>query len=277
MPEGDTIHKLAAFMAPRLEGRELVSVDFRDRPDDPHFRGRRVQQVEARGKHLLIRLDNNRIIRSHLGMHGSWHVYATTAPVSDWRRPRKQASLVLATEESRFVCFNARDVEVLASPSVRERIVRTRLGPDLIADDVPPGTLARRALAFADADTLIVDTLLDQRVAAGIGNVYKSEVLFLERLPVDLRTAETASDRIESCYRRAAELLRQNLGGGPRVTRRAGDSRGRLWVYGRTGQKCHDCDSLIETRRLGRHHRSTWWCPACQQDSHTASGAKPTC
>lgn len=277
MPEGDTIHKLAAFMAPRLVGRELVFVDVRDSVDEPRLCGRRVRLVEARGKHLLIRLDDDRIIRSHLGMHGSWHVYAATAPSSDWQRPRKQASLVLATAESRFVCFNARDVEVLASPSVRERIVGSRLGPDLIADDVAPDALARRALAFADADTLIVDTLLDQRVAAGIGNVYKSEVLFLERLPVDVRTAEADIDRIASCYRRAAELLRQNLGGGPRVTRRVQDSRGRLWVYGRAGQPCHDCDSPIAVDRLGRHHRGTWWCPECQRHSHTGSGAIRTC
>ena len=273
MPEGDTIHKVAAFMAPRLEGRELLDVAFRDRPDEPRFRGCRVQRVEARGKHLLIRLDNDRIIRSHLGMHGSWHVYAAAAPSSAWRRPREQASLVLATGESRFVCFNARDIEVLRSPSVRERIVRSRLGPDLIADDVPAGTFARRAQAFADADTLIVDTLLDQRVAAGIGNVYKSEVLFLERLPVDLPTAEASTDRIEACYRRAASLLKQNLGGGPRVTRPAKDSLGRLWVYGRAGLPCHDCGSLILTKRLGRHHRDTWWCPECQ----TRSGATRTC
>ena len=170
-----------------------------------------------------------------------------------------------------------------------ERIVRSRLGPDLIADDVPAGTFARRALAFADADTLIVDTLLDQRVAAGIGNVYKSEVLFLERLPVDLPTAEADAERIEACYRRAASLLTQNLGGGPRVTRPAKDPLGRLWVYGRAGLSsqdgsrlwvygraglsCHDCGSLILTKRLGRHHRDTWWCPECQ----TRSGATRTC
>ena len=271
MPEGDTIHKLAAFMAPRLEGRELVSVAFRDRVDEPRFEGCRVQVVEARGKHLLIRLDDERIIRSHLGMHGSWHVYTADAPTSDWQRPREQASLVLATEESQFVCFNARDIEVFGTRSVRERIVRSRLGPDLIVDDVAPGVLARRALEFADMDTLIVDTLLDQRVAAGIGNVYKSEVLFLERLPVDLPTAEAGPDRIESCYRRATELLRQNLGGGPRVTRKAGDkagdSRGKLWVYGRAGLPCHDCGRPIRSKRLGRHHRGTWWCPGCQQNS----------
>ncbi len=277
MPEGDTIHKLAAFMAPRLEGRELVGVGFRNSLDEPRLRGRRVQVVEARGKHLLIRLDDDRIIRSHLGMHGSWHMYAATAPESDWQRPREQASLVLATEDSRFVCFNARDVEVLTSPSVRERIVHGRLGPDLIADDVFPETIARRALAFADADTLIVDTLLDQRVAAGIGNVYKSEVLFLEGLPVDLPTVRVGADRIGSCYRRAASLLEQNLGGGPRVTRPATDSRGRLWVYGRAGLACHDCGSRIVTKRLGRHHRDTWWCPECQRTPKQDKGATRSC
>ncbi len=264
MPEGDTIHKLAAFMAPRLEGRELLGVGFRGRLDDLRFQGRRVQRVEARGKHLMIRLDDDRVIRSHLGMHGSWHVYAALAPSSDWQRPRRQASLILTTEESRFVCFNAREVEVLASPSVRERIVQSRLGPDLIADDVAADAIAERALAFADADTLIVDTLLDQRVAAGIGNVYKSEVLFLERLPVDLPTTEAGADRIAACYRRAAALLKQNLGGGPRVTRPGGGASGRLWVYGRAGLTCYTCGGIIVTKRLGRHHRDTWWCPECQ-------------
>ena len=104
----------------------------------------------------------------------------------------------------------------------------------------------------------------DQRVASGIGNVYKSEVLFIERLPPDLPLANVSDEQLAACFLLAAELLKRNLGGGMRVTRFENDSAGRVWVYGRTGQPCLECDTPIKSRRMGRNHRGTFWCPACQ-------------
>lgn len=224
-------------------------------------RSRRIEGVTARGKHLFIELDNQTALRSHLGMHGSWHRYAPGEP---WKKPRWQASLVISIAGDDYVCFNAREIELVTLSGVRDRIVHSRLGPDLIADEADFGELGRRARELLEAETLIADVLLDQRVASGIGNVYKSEVLFIERLLPDAPLGEVSAPDLERCFRTAADRLRRNLGGGRRVTRLENDGAGHLWVYGRTGLPCLRCDGRIVSRRLGRHHRGTYWCPDCQ-------------
>lgn len=261
VPEGDTIHKIANYLGPKLRGERLLAVRMADAAAAKRCSGRAVTEVVARGKHLFIALDNGMAIRSHLGMYGAWHRYAHG---EEWQKPRRRASLVLNTRNDEYVCFNAKEVELVRTPSVRERIVHGRLGPDLIADDVDPDAIVRRAREFLEPETLVIDVLLDQRIACGIGNVYKSEVMFIERMPRDLRLADIDDGRLARLFELAAELLRKNLGGGKRVTRFTGDEAGRLWVYGRPGQPCHECRTQIECARLGRHQRSTYWCPGCQ-------------
>lgn len=261
MPEGDTIHKIAAFMAPRLTGQTVDAVRL-GADTLPEFAGAAVHKVEARGKHLRIALDNGKVLRSHLGMYGSWHVYSGD---ETWQKPQHQASMVVAAGGSAWVCFNAKEVEIVDVPGVRDRVLGSRLGPDLVTDNCDSSALIRRAREFDDGDTLLIDTLLDQRVAAGIGNVYKSEVMFIERQAPDRRLADTPDDIVSACFARAADLLKRNLGGGKRTTRFANDAAGRLWVYGRTGKPCHKCSTPIQSRRMGRHHRGTFWCPRCQR------------
>jgi endonuclease-8 len=272
MPEGDTIHKIANFLKPRLTDQVVNAVALAPRFDAGPSRGRRpsdqaagrsVTDVVARGKHLFIEFDNALALRSHLGMYGSWHFYAHGAA---WKKPRKQASLVLTTDETVYVCFNAKEVEWVAAPSVRERVIDMRLGPDLTAGAVDLGAVVRRAREFQDPDAPLVDVLLDQRVACGIGNVYKSELLFIQRHPPLTRLADVSDESLGECFGLAADLLGSNLGGGKRVTRREKDDAGRLWVYGRGGAPCLRCDDTIRYARLGQHHRGTYWCPACQGD-----------
>lgn len=261
MPEGDTIHKIAGFLAPRLRSHRLVRVEMAHSGTARRCTGRQVRGVTARGKHLFIELDDDTALRSHLGMYGSWHFYA---PGEEWRKPVSQASLVLATDDAVYVCFNAREVELVRAPSVRERVLGMRLGPDLLGEDGRLGVIVGRAREILEPDTLLADVLLDQRVASGIGNVYKSEVLFLERQSPLTRLEEIGDTGLERCYATATDLLRRNLGGGPRITRFEKDGAGRLWVYGRRGQPCLRCDGRIESARLGRDHRSTYWCNKCQ-------------
>ncbi len=261
MPEGDTIHKVCNFLAPRLVGRRIADLELRRLPGAERCRGRRIEAVHAHGKHLFFDLDNALSLRSHLGMHGSWHHYRIDEP---WRRPRRQASLVLAVEGEVYVCFNAREVELLRTPSVRERVLAMRLGPDLVAPDVDPAACVPRAREFLDGGDPIVDALLDQRIAAGIGNVYKSEVLFIERRHPLTPLAALSDPAVARLYRLAARLLRANLHGGRRVTRAVADGAGRLWVYGRGGRPCHECGAKVRSERLGRDHRGTYWCPRCQ-------------
>jgi len=264
MPEGDTIHKIAGFLEPRLVSAEVQELRIAPRFESRNMNGKRIEAVLARGKHLLIQFDDQVALRSHLGMYGSWHFYRPGAP---WRKPASQASLVLETADTVYVCFNAKEVSWIRTPSVPERILDTRLGPDLTAGGADLDQVVRRAREFLEPEDPLVDVLLDQRIAAGIGNVYKSEVLFIQRLHPGLTLSAVDDATLRGCFALAAELLGKNLGGGRRVTRFARDQAGRLWVYGRQGERCLRCDETIRYQRLGRHHRSSYWCERCQQSS----------
>jgi len=260
MPEGDTVFKLAEYLRRDLQDRELVTGFLRtSQPVD--LAGRRIVGVSAHGKHLFIDLDNGLQLRSHLGMWGSWHGYA---PRESWQKPRSQAAIILDIGERVFVCFNPLQVEVLRRAGVRRRRLDIALGPDLLAPEPDLGTILIRVHALTVDNAPIVDVLLDQRIASGIGNVYKSEVLFLGGLDPRATIGSLGDGKILGLYRCASDLLGRNLSGGPRVTRRARDAAGTLWVYGRTGRPCLKCHDLIQSSRLGRGQRSTFWCPTCQ-------------
>lgn len=260
MPEGDTVHKLAAALRPELEGQIVRALVLRGEAP-VRQPPQRIVSVQARGKHLLIAFDDGRVLRSHLGMHGDWHRYARG---ESWRRPERQASIRLETEQAVYVCFNAREWQWLQAESVEERTLRMRLCHDLLAESFDVEAAIGRARQLLEPDTPLVDVLLDQRIAAGIGNVYKSELLFLERLEPSATLAGISDGSLQSLYRRARDLLQANLGGGPRATRTNRDGAGRLWVYGRKGKACFVCGTPIRSARRGKHLRSTYWCPRCQ-------------
>ncbi len=262
MPEGDTIHKIANYLAPRLEARVVQRVRTTDASATRRCAGQRVRSVFAKGKHLFIEFDNDWLLRSHLGMFGSWHRYRDGEA---WRKPARQASLELATADDVFVCFNAKEIELVNTPSVRNRIVSARLGPDLAEAGVDTSRLAQRAREFLAGDTPVADVLLDQRIACGIGNVYKSEVLFIEGQLPHVHLDGLSDAALTRCYATAARLIQRNLGGSPRVTRFENDRAGRLWVYGRGGLPCLRCDGRIGSARLGKDHRSTYFCETCQR------------
>jgi len=260
MPEGDTIHKLAAALAPRLVGERILQARLRHADAEPLI-GRRVEAVHAHGKHLFIALDNGLELRSHLGMYGSWHRYGRD---ERWRKPAHQASIVLVTAAEVLVCFNVRELEWLQGRSIRQRNFLNRLGPDLLDECLDLDRVLRRVHEFLDPATPLCDLLLDQRVAAGIGNAYKSELIFLARRHPLTPLAMLAEGELKVVYSQAAQLLRRNLGGGPRITRWVADGDGRHWVYGRAGEACFVCHDRIQRRLLGRDQRSTYWCSRCQ-------------
>jgi endonuclease VIII len=266
MPEGDTIHTLARVLRDELEGRTLERVEVRGRPAPSLAIG--VRAVEARGKNLLIELASGEVIRSHLGMHGDWHRYPAEATA--WKKPARRASLVLRTADIVLVCFDAGELEFLETGRLgRSRRLRG-LGPDLLGAPVAPEALVARARSLQRPAAPVVDLLLDQRVAAGIGNVYKSEVLFLRGIHPLAKAGALADQEIAALFQLAGDLLRANVGGRPRTTtegRRRGPVRGsRLWVYGRAGRPCLRCGAAIAFAALGRGRRSTYWCPACQSE-----------
>ena len=260
MPEGDTIFKLAAFLAPALSGRKIIS-GFAQAKPTTDLAGLAVRNVSPRGKHLFIAFDNGQLLRNHLGMWGSWHSYK---PTERWLRPRSRASIVIDIGDRVYVCFNALQVEILRAGGIRNRQLFATLGPDLLKPDIEITAIPPRARRLCSAQTLVADVLLDQKVACGIGNVYKSETLFLEQTHPMTQLGLIEDAKLIALYARAADLLNANTRGGPRITRRAGNDAGHLWVYGRTAQPCWQCDRPIAAKMLGVAQRSTFWCPACQ-------------
>lgn len=266
MPEGDTIHKVAAAMAPELEGRKLRGGRLREVPGAP-LAGRIVSDVGVHGKHLFIELDNAQVLRTHLGMTGSWHRYA---PGERWQRPSRQASVVLETDDDVFVCFNASETVLMRARGARHKDIAARLGPDLLGDAPDFNEILRRA-RVKPATMIASDLMLDQTIASGIGNVYKSEVLFIHRVHPTTAVSELDDATILELFVTAARLLKSNLGGGARVTRFCNDGAGHRWVYNRAGKPCLECETPVVHTRTGRHQRGTWHCPRCQRDRTTAS------
>ena len=255
MPEGDTIFRTADTLRRVLEGHEVTRFEAprlaRHRP----LVGAVVTAVEARGKHLFVRFDNGLSLHTHMRMTGSWHVYR---PDERWRKPPWYARVVIGVHDAVAVCFSAPVVELLDARAEAEHAGLASLGPDLCRADVDLDEAAAR-FGLLDPETEIGVALLDQRVAAGIGNIYKSETLFV--CGIDPFTAVRVID--EPTRRRifaaASRLLRENSVGSPVRT-----FDGPRAVYGRARRPCRRCGTPVRSRAQGEDNRTTYWCPTCQ-------------
>ena len=260
MPEGDTLHRsanrlrpalagarLARFEAPRLTGGVRPSV------------GTTIERVEAVGKHLLITVDDGVVLRTHLRMSGSWHLYRVG---ERWRKPPHLARAVVGTDEWVAVCFSAPVVEAFRQPPPGASHPLDHLGPVLCRPDVDLDAAVERFATVAEPGEQVKVALLDQRIASGIGNVYASEVCFA--CGVDPFTPIGALDVAQRrrLLATASSQLRANLGSGPRTT--VPGRPGGLAVYGRRGQPCRRCGTPVRMRLQGEQARSTYWCPSCQ-------------
>ena len=265
MPEGDTIYRAAAKLRPVMVSREIrsaaVSRRYTSGPDAlelPRLCGQ-VGRVESRGKHLLIHLASGWAIHSHLGMTGAWHVYARE---QRWKKPKRRAALTLEFGGHTVVCFSPKTLELLSPARLRQHPHLNRLGPDLLSEDWDEESAMGR-LRVHD-QTPLGEAIMNQTLICGIGNVYKSEVLFLQQLD-PLAPVRCLSDQeLRESLRTARKLMRRNLGSGPRRTRFAGDSH-RVWVYDRHGEPCFRCGELIQVTRQGDLGRTTYFCPDCQR------------
>jgi endonuclease-8 len=292
VPEGDTIHRTADRLRPTLVGRPVVEVRARRVVGAVPRPGTVLTAVEAVGKHLLIRFADGHVLRTHLGMTGRWDLYG---PGERWRRPAHLARAVVAVEGAVAVCFAAPVAELTRGAAPDGRVAPDRpvsgsdfdgeskpgdgedgrpgswaggvaavahLGPDLCRPDTDLDAVVARMAAVPGPGTVVADVLLDQRVAAGIGNVYKSEVLWACRLhpltPIEAVDGATRRSLVET----AAAQLRRNLGGGPRTT--VAGPPGSMAVYGRARRPCRRCGTAIRWARTGRTARGTYWCPRCQ-------------
>lgn len=251
MPEGDTLFNTALKLRPALVGEPLTGISVRARGMYRLRVGDVVRSVEAVGKFLEIVVERGLALRTHLHMTGVWHLYEQG---ERWRRPRHLARAVLETESHIAVCFAAPTVEV--GPAADDRLAH--LGPDLCHADVDLDVVLDR-VAGADPATQIAEVLLDQRLAAGIGNVYKNEVLWACELSPFRPLADVDEAMRRRLYETGAAQLQANLGRWKRQTHPKG-----LAVYDRAGQGCYRCLGRIRTVEHGDIGRRTWWCATCQ-------------
>ncbi|MEY2434931.1 MAG: endonuclease [Acidimicrobiaceae bacterium] len=248
MPEGDTIHRTANRLRPALVGQPLVrfeaprAVGKRPRP------GTTIDAVEAVGKHLVIRFAGGTTLRTHMRMTGSWHLYRAG---ERWQKPAHLARAVVEVEGWTAVCFAAPVVALETNPVAEANVAH--LGPDLTSDTLTAGDIETAVDRMTDAEIGVV--LLDQRVASGIGNIWKNETLFLCGVDPFRSAADVDRDTKRALIATASNLLRASARGGTRPRN----------VYRRARRPCRRCGTPILAQRQGEQARTTYWCPTCQR------------
>jgi len=261
MPEGDTVYLTGRRLHAALAGHRLVRGELRHpRLVEHDLGGRTVSEVRTVGKHLLTRFDDGITLHSHLRMDGSWHLYRTGMA---WQRPAHEVRALLATEQRIAVGFALHDLDLV--PTAEEDRLVGHLGPDLL-DPAWDGAHAARALRrlTARGDHELGLVLLEQRVLAGVGNLYKAEICFL--LGLSPWTLVRDVPEPAAAITLARTLLLRNADR-PEQSTTGELARGRQhWVYERTGRRCLRCGAHIRTARQGQgiYARPAYWCPHCQ-------------
>ena len=260
MPEGDTVWLTARRLDEALAGRVLTVAQLRvPQLATADLRGDTVAAVLARGKHLLTRLESGLTLHSHLRMDGSW--YLSRAGTRPRRHPDHLIRAQLGNADWLATGYRVHDLRLVRTADEAELV--GHLGPDLLGSDWD----AERAVANLSArpEVPIGEALLDQRNLAGIGNLYKSETLFLER--VDPWTPTRSVPDLRHLVETAQRLLDANRNRPAQSTTGSMRRGEEHWVYARTGELCRRCRAVIRSAEQGAppYARTTWWCPDCQR------------
>ncbi|MGB8649303.1 MAG: DNA-formamidopyrimidine glycosylase family protein [Mycobacteriales bacterium] len=257
MPEGDTVWLAARRLHAALAGQPLTLSDFRvPQLATTSLVGQTVLEVLPRGKHLLTRLSSGLTLHTHLRMDGSWHLYV---PGARWTGgPDWQVRVVLANASAVAVGYRLPVVELVSD----EATVVGHLGPDVLDDAFDLDEAVRRIGAAPDRE--IGPALLDQRNLAGIGNLYRTEVLFLSGVTPWARVYDVD---VPAVVRRAVRLMRANREHWQQTTTgslRPGEDH---WVFERSGLPCRRCGARVLLAEQGEapYARLTYWCGACQR------------
>jgi endonuclease VIII len=249
--EGDTVLRAARRIGAALEGERVEAS-----APNPRGRAAGVERLDERtlegvgthGKHLLLRF-GELTLHSHLGMSGSWHVYARGA---SWRKPPGSAWAVLRGEKAEAVQFGGPTLRLLGPAALRRDPLLSQLGPDVLAADFDPEPIVRRLRGAHERS--LGDALLNQRLVAGIGNIFKSEACFAARLDPWQPVAALSDEQLRHAVEAAHELMRKAVDEG----------RQDRAVYKRAGRPCPRCATPIRSRGQGDANRTTYWCPVCQ-------------
>jgi len=266
MPEGQVSHRNAIVLTRAIAGDPLVRIDVHEPRLGPQriaerLTGDVLERMEARGKHHLFRFRSGRVLHSHLRMGGVWRAYP-----ADREIPRGGLWLVLATASAVVAQYRGPVLTLLEPGDGLTQV--DSLGPDLLDADAEPDAIGAR-LRGTEPTRCVGDAIMDQRIMSGIGNVYKSETLFLAGIDPWRPVGSLMPDEAHDIARIGAELLARGVRDGGRIityrpplgTRRPGE---RTWVYGRRGRPCRECGAPIRSRGQGDANRTTYWCPHCQ-------------
>ena len=257
MPEGDTIHHAANRMRPVLSG----AVPVIETPHPRHtfdrwpqrLAGQAVEAVDAHGKHLFIRFEDDLVLHSHLRMSGAW---ATYEEGRRWRRSPRRAWLVLRARGHAVVQFDGPVLELLTESRRRFDRRLAMLGPDILAPELDEQRFIAR-LREDDQTRPIGDALLDQRTIAGIGNLWKAEACWDAAIDPWRPTGEVSDDEALAIVRAARPRMQESATSGHQTREPS--------VYRKVVMPCPRCSTTIRSRGQGDDNRMTYWCPGCQR------------
>ena len=252
--EGDSILRIARRIDAALAGSAVsVRTPGPRRPaglSAAEIDGRVLARAESRGKHLLLHFEGGAVLHSHLGMKGSWHLYAGG---ERWRRPASQAWIALGANGAEAVNFGGSTIRIATEAQLRRDPRLARLGPDLLADDFDVER-AVRSMRSAGPELELGEALLGQRLVAGIGNIFRSEGCFAARVDPATPLGEVDDERLAAVLELTRELMLEAVETGRQPSR----------VYRQAGRPCSRCGEAIRSRARGDSARVSYWCPRCQ-------------
>jgi endonuclease VIII len=262
--EGHSVVRWARALG-SLVGEEVVSLDLPKRwLDRKRFLlGRQVRAVEARGKHLLLHFDTGYVIHTHAMMYGSWQF---GSPGMALRKPEKNVRLRLVASRLEAVFFNGPIVEVLSPEEFASHPKLKALGPDVLDAGFDRVEAWRRMQRNRDRE--IGDALIDQTIVCGVGNIFKSESLFLAKIHPQRPVGSLEKNELEVLWRMLIPIMKKAArNSGPITTLPAHlrKDRERNWVYSRSSRSCFLCGAIVRMIRQGELKRTTYFCPACQR------------
>jgi endonuclease VIII len=253
MPEGDSIYRAAKGLHRALAGKTVTSFEtvlpkLARIDEDAPLRGRTIERVVSAGKNLIIEFSGDLHLHTHMRMNGSWHIYR---PGERWRRPHRDMRIVIGTDDFVAVAFTVPVAEFHTSRSLARDEDLRRIGPDLLGETFDRDEARRRIRVRPNEE--IANVLLNQRVVAGIGNIWKSETLFDAGIDPFVSVSSLDDIQLDRIITSALKLLR-----------RSAEGRQEFAVYSRGGDPCRKCHTPIRYRKQGEDARGTYWCPTCQ-------------